>query len=329
MREPAPNSPADIGFGDRPNPMLVAGDLVNEVSWSKSTAENFESCQRKYFLHKYGAWGGWLKTHSERARRLYMLKNLDSRAGWVGKSIHAAAKRTLERERKGELVDVDSAIAETTEKMEREYAQSRRHTYRQVKKGFGLIEHELGEVDETDVGPLTKAVRQAEQSVRALLGSSTYARAVMAPAVMGVDEMDGFMLERTKIFVAPDLAFTRPEDAKLELVDWKTGRPKSSDSEQLVIYAAYAEQKWRMPADAIVGRLVYTKDELAEPSFPVERIDVALFKQTTLRSIAAMRAKHGQPEEAFPKTTNTRACDWCNFRGECWPGLGRDATCGS
>ena len=52
----------------------------NEFSWSKTRDEIFKSCPRKYWFAYYGFWNGWLKDAPERARRIYVLKNLKTRS---------------------------------------------------------------------------------------------------------------------------------------------------------------------------------------------------------------------------------------------------------
>lgn len=302
-------------------PLKAPGDdgLINELSWSKSRASKLAECPRAYWLHYYGAWGGWDRRASERARRLYMLKNLESRSSWVGHSVHAAAKRSIEAELRGEMVDVGAAIADVRAQMLRQLQHSKRGMYRTApKKSLGLIEHHYGITTREEY--YAEALDQAAEGVRTLLGSTTYARASMSERVLPVDEMDGFDLAGTKVYVAPDLAFQPPERPGLELVDWKTGRPRPEDSDQVVTYAAYAQVKHGIAPERVTGRLVYVQGgDLQEPSFQVEASDLTQWREDTLVSIGKMRSMHGAPEEAFDRTTNTRTCQWCNFRGECWP----------
>jgi len=293
--------------------------LVNEVSWSKSRSKKKAECERAYWLHYYGAWGGWERNAPERTQRLYMLKHLSSRASWAGNKVHDVAKRVLEALGRGVMITADTVVAETHEVMKKELAQSRKATYRQVKKGFGLIEHELG-CSFAKPAYFEKAFDQVADATRALFASETVARASCSSDVKPIDELDGFLVDGAKVYVAPDLAFARPEDEALELVDWKTGQPKAEDSEQLVVYAAYAEAKYAAPPERVTGRLVYLKGKTAEePAFPVTREDVDLFYATTRRELAEMRERHNRPESEFPKTTNLRACEWCAFQRECWP----------
>lgn len=293
--------------------------LVNEVSWSKSRSKKKAECERAYWLHYYGAWNGWDREAPALAQRLYMLKNLSTRASWAGNKVHEAAKALLEALRAGRFVTEVDVIASVHMEMKRELGQSRKGTYRQVKKGFGLLEHELGQ-PWAKPSYFDKAFDQVGDAVRALFASETLARASVADDVKPIDELDDFMLDGTKVYVAPDLAFARPEDGELELVDWKTGTPKGEDSEQLVVYAAYAESKYATAPERTTGRLVYLKGKTAEePAFPVTREDVDLFYETTRREIAEMKERHNRPSEEFPKTTNAEACKWCSFQAVCHP----------
>lgn len=307
-------------------PWLYAGGLVNELAWSASRAKRFADCLRAYWFTHYGSWGGWLKNARPTVKKLYMLKHLDTRASWVGHAIHEAAKQALIAERGNAGQPSSVAVDEMLNEMRRQYLQSKRGTYRQIKKGFGLIEHELGFAsgEKPSDAYFAKAGEQAASGLRTLLSSATFARAAMSRHVDRIEKTDQLELEGTRLWVEPDLSFVPPEDdtgEALEMVDWKTGQPKEGDSEQVVGYVYYAVVKLKVEPEKTKARLVYvgTGDKAEEPSFSVERNELALFEETTLRAIAAMRAKHGQPEEAFPKTTDSKKCEWCCFRGECWP----------
>ena len=63
-------------------------DLRNDFSWSRSRDGAFHDCRRKYYYQYYGAWGGWDPAAAPEVRRLYVLKQLQSRQQWVGRAVH-------------------------------------------------------------------------------------------------------------------------------------------------------------------------------------------------------------------------------------------------
>ena len=63
---------------DRPEKRDTRGEFLNEFSWSKSRAETFQTCLRKYYWHYYASWGGWEYGADHHTRELYVMKNLSS-----------------------------------------------------------------------------------------------------------------------------------------------------------------------------------------------------------------------------------------------------------
>ena len=47
-------------------------DFKNKFSWSISQDRTFQTCKRKYYLNRYGSWGGWDKNSDELTRKIYL-----------------------------------------------------------------------------------------------------------------------------------------------------------------------------------------------------------------------------------------------------------------
>ena len=62
--------------------------LENVFSWSKSRAEEFDECKRKYYYARYLSWGGWEAAAPAQVRLAYILKNLKNRWAWKGEVVH-------------------------------------------------------------------------------------------------------------------------------------------------------------------------------------------------------------------------------------------------
>ena len=78
--------------------------LENVFSWSKSRAEEFQECQRKYFYDRYASWGGWERQAPAEARLAYILKNLKNRWAWKGETVHHVIEDVLKSLRAGKAV---------------------------------------------------------------------------------------------------------------------------------------------------------------------------------------------------------------------------------
>ncbi|WP_242395588.1 PD-(D/E)XK nuclease family protein [Anaeromyxobacter oryzisoli] len=303
-------------------------DLQNEFSWSKSRHEKFAGCRRAYFDTYYGSWGGWEAAHGSDVRELYVLKKLSSRWQWAGSVVHASLKQLLSAARAtGTFWSLEKLLERTRARARAEWATSREKSYwREASRIVGLVEHEYGEpVPDADWKRLYEET--IEGGLRRFWASQTFEEIRRTPRDrwLTVDELDSWIFEGSKIWVAIDFAY-RDADGRVQVLDWKTGRERGVDHVQVGIYALYAQRKWGVPPDGVVGGLVY----LAGEGDAAERVSVAADPtaleacQATMRgSIAEMRAALVDPArnvarlEAFPMVEDREVCRRCPFRRPC------------
>jgi hypothetical protein len=304
-------------------------ELRNEFTWSKSRHEKFSECRRAYFYTYYGSWGGWEAETGSAVRELYVLKKLSSRWQWAGSVVHGSLKRMLEAARvTGQFWPLEKLLERTRSRARAEWAGSRDKAYwREASRIVGLLEHEYGDVvTGEDWKRLYDDV--IEGSLRAFHESATFQEITATPRDrwLSVDELDSWEFEGTKIWVAVDFAYRDSSD-RVQILDWKTGKERGVDHTQVGIYALYAQRKWSVPLDQVMGGLVYLVGN-GKPAG--ERVSVAADAaalegcQAEMRgSIAAMRAALADPgrnhgtEEAFPRLAPCDGCRRCPFRRPC------------
>jgi hypothetical protein len=302
-------------------------DLQNEFSWSKSRHEKFADCRRAYFYTYYGSWGGWEAPAGSTIRELYVLKKLSSRWQWGGSVVHTALKGFLSAARaSGTFWPLEKLLERTRAKARSEWASSREKRYwRESSKIVGLVEHEYGEaVADAEWKRLYEQV--VDGGLRAFYASETFEEIRSTPRErwLSVDELDAWDFEGTKIWVAVDFAY-RGADGRVQILDWKTGKERGVDHTQVSIYTLYAQRKWGVSADGVLGGLVYLVGNGA-----AERVTVAADPgtleacQAEMRgSIAEMRsalldpARNVAAEEAFPRLEAREGCRRCAFRRPC------------
>jgi hypothetical protein len=302
------------------------GDLTNDFTWSKSRHERFQECRRAYWYAYYGSWGGWEAPPGSPARELYVLKKLSSRWQWAGSLVHQALKGMLSRARRtGQVRPLDDLLLQTRQRARSQWAASREKSYwREPSPSVGLAEHEYGE---PVAGEEWKRIwdEVVEGSLRAFYRSESLERIRRAPADrwLAVDELDHWVFEGTKVWVAVDFAYLEG-DGRVNLLDWKTGREREVDRVQMGIYALYAGQKWSAGPERVTAGLVYLGAEGAP------RVDVAADAdaldacRVEMRgSIAAMqellddRPRNLGSIERFPPRPDRAACGHCPFRRPC------------
>jgi hypothetical protein len=304
-------------------------DLQNEFSWSKSRHDKFRECRRAYFNAYYGSWGGWSAPAGSTVRELYVLKKLSSRWQWSGSVVHDAIKLVLTRARaSGDLWPLERVLEQTRLKARAQFGASRDKSYwRESSRIVGLTEHEYGEpVGDAEWKRLYEVV--IDGSLRAFYGSEVLAEIRRTPRErwLGVDELDHWFFEGTKIWVAVDFAY-RDAEGRVHLLDWKTGKERGVDHTQVASYALYARQKWDVQPDGVVGGLVYL---VHEDGRPAERTSVAAdepaleaCRELMRGSIAEMRGKLADREknvarvEDFPQIEDRAHCRRCPFRRPC------------
>lgn len=304
-------------------------ELQNEFSWSKSRHDKFRECRRAYFDAYYGSWGGWSAPAGSPVRELYVLKKLSSRWQWAGSVVHDAIKQVLTRARaSGDLWPLERVLEQTRQKARAQFGASRDKSYwRESSKIVGLTEHEYAEpVAGADWKQLYESV--IDGSLRAFYRSEVLEEIRRTPRDrwLGVDELDHWFFEGTKIWVAVDFAY-RDAEGRVHLLDWKTGKERGVDHTQVASYALYARQKWDVRPDGVVGGLVYL---VQDGDRPAERTSVAAdepaleaCRELMRGSIAEMRSalvdreKNVARVEDFPQIEDRERCRRCPFRRPC------------
>ena len=302
--------------------------LVHEFSWSASRARMFHACKRRYYLQYYLAWNGWDRGASAERQRTYLLKKMTRMPMLAGEALHKALEEWFQSRQSGREFTREEVEKAALAILRRGYRNSRDGTWRRSSKLVHLAEHHYEEeaIDEASgaAGAYGKRyVERIQQAVATFFESAMLeeVRAVEPASYLAFEAMDTFTLFGTKVYAVPDLAYRRGEE--VVIYDWKTGRPREEDEEQLAVYTIYAREKWGvapeqvetvdayLPSDEVIG-----SRHSAEELVPVEeRIEA---------SMAEMRAVHfdaGEIDgdrEAFPMVeAGSRECGSCNFRELC------------
>ena len=300
-------------------------ELQNEFSWSKSRHERFEECPRAYYYQYYGSWGGWSAPAEAPARELYVLKKLSTRWQWAGSAVHEALRHMLNRARAtGDRKALEPLLDQTRRKARAAWSASREKSYwREASRIEGLLEHEYAEpVPPEEWKRLWDEV--IEGSIRAFYGSETLDRILAVPSErwLTVDELDSWVFEGTRIWVAVDFAY-RDAEGRIHVLDWKTGKEREVDHAQVGVYAMYAREKWGAAPDQVVGGLVYLGAGAQRVDVAVDPSAVEEVRRQMRASISAMRerlddpARNAASPERFPRIEDRAACRRCPFRRPC------------
>jgi hypothetical protein len=297
------------------------GDLVNLFSWSMSRAEKFRTCPRAYYFHYYGSWGGWERGADPQVRELWLLKKLTSRQAWAGTAVHDAIAWALARAKDtGRIPDVEQTVARMHARMRQEFQESRSGAWR-FRRALGLLEHAYDEA--VDANTWRENWEHARRCLENFYEAPVKDEILSVPSDQWfpIDSLDTFDLDGVKVYVAPDFAY-RDAGGRVHILDWKTGRQKAADRDQVRGYVLFAQDKWQVgPGDAI-AELHY----LAIPE--AVRVDVSdealeAFRDEVGVSVTEMQSRLLDAEKnlaeasAFEPSASPTVCGRCNFRGAC------------
>ncbi|MBS2030274.1 MAG: PD-(D/E)XK nuclease family protein [Deltaproteobacteria bacterium] len=301
-------------------------ELQNEFSWSKSRHEKFAECRRLYYFTYYGAWGGWRADAPALARELYLLKKLSNRFQWAGNVVHDTIRAALTQAKAGVMPSMDRMSQFMLLRMRNEWRLSRDHRYRvsepYTKRALGLVEHEYAEPVANE--EWKRNADNAMGSLKRFFEGPYLARArtLRPDQWLSIDELDAFLLEGVRVFAAPDFAY-REDDGTAYVVDWKTGRPREGEDEQVQGYVLFAQHKWGVDPARTTAKLVYLGSG-EERAVQVNEAALEKFRGHFRESVEGMRALLEHPErnlpreiEQFPQTEDRRRCGSCSFRRVC------------
>ncbi len=298
------------------------GILKNKFSWSKSRDEQFRECQRQYYYHRYGYWGGWESSADTRTRQLYVLKNLKTRYMWVGEIVHHTIENFLKNFQKTGEAKTEFYLSDLTDRMRREFRASRSRLYRSdPKKNLGLFEHEYEQpISDEKWSSLHDEARRCFTNFANIVFPKM-AKPIPLKDWLLIETLQEFFFEETTIYVKVDFAYRDQEGIKI--VDWKTGRSEDVDNEiQLDCYGLFSRDYFKVPSTSIKTIVcnINTGKETVREMFEA-KMDFA--KHYIRNSIAAMKRvlidpeKNEAREEDFPFTENEQTCRFCNFKKVC------------
>ena len=298
-------------------------DIRNELSWSKSRYEMFQTCPRQYYFNYYGYWGGWEKGAPERTRQIYILKNLKNRHMWAGNVVHDCIKHSLKNLQRGiKVLDVEEIITITINKMRDEFRSSRDRRYLTHPKTCALFEHEY---EENVPGSEWKQVADhVEQCLRNFYSSELFPilKSIHMHDWLEVEDFSFFYLDNTKIWAVIDCSYKTNDG--VTIIDWKTGRGITEDlSLQLSCYAMYGMDKWKVSPENI-KIIEYNLLSNQNVEFSIIKGEILNTRAQIQGSIADMKSmlvdiekNIPKDESFFMKISDERIRERCNFKKIC------------
>ncbi|MBR9701730.1 PD-(D/E)XK nuclease family protein [Candidatus Pacearchaeota archaeon] len=297
-------------------------NFKNEFSWSKSRDGVFNECKRKYFFNHYGFWNGWDSNEEDRTKRIYYLKQLNTKEIWLGSIIHEAIKYVLNQLKFGQGISLSYALAILRKKFEKEFIQSSIKKYTGFnRKSHKFFEEEYGiEISEEDKKELLK---KAELCLTNFYNSDTFMTIRKTPIEdwIFLENFLNFNFEGDKIFLGIDFAMR--DGDKIILYDWKTGKERTADFDlQLTCYALYISERLGVSPKNIIAK-IFNLSINKEDTFEINEEKLEEMKRYIQEKIKSMKSflvdmeeNIAKEEKEFPKEEGFY-CSRCNFKKIC------------
>jgi len=294
----------------------------NEFSWSISRDDTFRKCQRMYFFHYYGSWGGWSNEIDERTRKIYILKQLQTRKMWAGSKVHECIEKVIKNIHEGnQTINVKKSIDETLNIMRQEFSSSKKRKYLKEPKTCALFEHEY-ELQLPDI-EWKNIANHVVECLNSFFESNIYMIIfkLSNERWLEVEKFSSFQYNDVKVYVVPDFAFRDGDE--IVIYDWKTGKEEANDHQlQLSCYGLYAIQQWRIKAENIRTVEFYLstgkQNENLLTDFELNPIhDYIGNSINVMKDMLDDQHVNIANEDQFEFTMDGQACQYCNFRKVC------------
>ncbi|MBE6051293.1 MAG: PD-(D/E)XK nuclease family protein [Clostridium sp.] len=296
-----------------------------EKSWSISKMKVIESCLREYYYTYYGSHNGWLYESTDEQKISWRLKKLTNIWLMFGDKLHLLMRELIKY--KGAIKDEEKikiymrnqlnlAVKSSLEKY-------KSGEWDEYPRGEMLQEYYYG--DKLSDNTIEEIKKRIEFCSRGILKSRSY-KAISNKnlKILEVDEgkFDYIIISGVKVYALIDFLYV-DEEGNYVIVDWKTGKESEYDKEQLMVYALYVMERYKVPLDKIIGRVEYLlyEDSVDYRFTKEDEIDIKNRIDLDLNVINAFledkEINRPRPKEDFLKCDNLKKCSRCKFKKIC------------
>ena len=298
--------------------------------WSISAHNCFQRCQRQYFFN-------YIMSHhnakDEKRREAYLLKQLSTLNSWKGKLVHLALERyfvpSLSQDKIiscAELTDRTLALG----KQQWEFSQQSKYLNQGITKSkagdlyLALRNHQDTINSETE--SREKVFDEIKQCYQNLYAYDDFINFLLNDAGWHETEFRlSFKLDGVTIVGQPDL-LVGYGNSKICVIDWKTGKSKTTDySTQLYLYSIAVVKSWKW-SDYNLQDLLLVEANLFQNKFEkyfINKTKAEEIKSFINRSIIDIQAVTGDHKYSlnnlknYTYAENPISCRYCSFEPLC------------
>jgi hypothetical protein len=286
-------------------------DFTPRLGWSISRYEIFDKCKRQYFYTYYGKYAPALPFY-----KITQLKELTSVPLEIGTIVHDVIEAFLRRLQISDSdIDENRFFLFARQKAEERFAKK---TF--LEKYYSLPNYMQFE----------EAFAKITKCLKNFISSSCYNWIFMKAMTNKNDwliEPPGFgetRLNGIKAYCKMDFLF--PVDDVVYILDWKTGgKDVYKHSNQLIGYAAAANNNFNFPIERIFPKIIYLFPEFEEYELTIKDPLAPFFEKVKMQTDAMSafcidtEKNIPLPIDSFPMTPSSHVCSYCNFQELCFP----------
>lgn len=295
-----------------------------EFSWSYSRHKTFASCKRSYYYTYYAGHNGWLRGSSEAQKHAYRLKKMQTLPLAVGQIVHDILAKTIQDMYQNNRHTTAEALQQRARQllndMYKSSIQPGAWFERPSKNPIFQEMYYFKQLDKTLLSYYNGLLLPYFENFFASQTMQTITQ--QAVTFKQLEDFSYMKIDGTKVYVVLDLLYV-DESNNWHITDWKTGKPSTDDREQLMLYAYYVHEHYKVPYANIQLHLEYLTTRSCE-TFTVNEKMLAnifyLFEQSTLHMkglMADMIENEPLAEEDFDPQPTSGKCMRCNYLEIC------------
>lgn len=304
---------------------MNAAQPFPELSWSWTRSQVFLNCRRWYFHAYYSSWGGWRREASNLSRHAYRLKRLVTLDQLFGISVHNQIHRMIDESQKMTVEEFTTSVRKALNRAFWDSKYKQEKWYEQP-SDINML-HEMYYDGELPKQKIEEYRERMTVIANHLLSSQTFMDIFERKNKVKLITSERFRLFEMggiKVWVVMDLVYQDLENGKFVIVDFKTGKPSSSDRVQLLLYALFLKEAFHLPT---LNQMELRNEYLAQgkyTSFTPRQTELEYVQSLIQTSFEEMKSCLRIPEqnvpldmEMFEQTKNRAICRRCAFQELC------------
>ncbi|MBT2694635.1 PD-(D/E)XK nuclease family protein [Bacillus sp. ISL-55] len=295
--------------------------------WSLSKHKMLMECEMKWALNYYIAKRGEFESKPPFLQLAWRLKHIKNVFLLFGELLHQIIEEEVNTFMEtGEVLSETKIRGRLSDMLEQSFRKSKSDLdlwYKDPKANTMLYEiyYDGGLGKNT-----TQFIKQRiDKCVSGFIHSTTINELIVKGSVkiMEAEKFRSFYVDGVKVILSADLIYHDQDNDIWGIIDWKSGKKKPQDAQQLALYAMYLENTYGANIQDILVSNEYLENGTSK-SYVIDTYDTDSLRniiQQSAKRMAELEEHINIPDTevmgVFHKTENKEQCDKCNFKAIC------------